>query len=162
VIVTAIGAGSRLTPTCAEPELAARSRATTVIVLSPGPRGTLQLNEEPATRAGTPLHDTLPTPESRSLTLPLTLSGLAATVTPLAGDVMVTAGAVRSRLTLAWAVALFPARSVTVPATSRAVASSPTVTGEGHCTTPESASPHWNETTTSLLFQPSAFGGGAA
>jgi hypothetical protein len=58
-------------------------------------------------------------------------------------------------------VVLFPARSTAVPLTDWSSASDATVTGVGpHEATPEGASSHENETTTSALFQPDAFAAG--
>src|SRR5947209_6333435 len=65
-------------------------------------------------------------------------------------------GAVLSILTIATAVAVLPALSVTVPVTLWP-APSPSVVGVGQEATPESASLHVKLTVTSVLFQPLAF-----
>src|SRR5437660_173540 len=68
-------------------------------------------------------------------------------------------GAVLSILTIATAVAVLPALSVTVPVTLWP-APSPSVVGAGQEATPESASLQVKLTVTSVLFQPLALGAG--
>jgi hypothetical protein len=67
--------------------------------------------------AGAPLHVTVAIPESVSATVPDTSTLEPMTVTPSAGDVMWTVGAVVSSLTIASTLAALSARSVTVAVT---------------------------------------------
>src|SRR5687768_8502669 len=60
------------------------------------------------------------------------------------------------------AVATLPALSVTVRETVWFAPSPLMVAGSGQDSTPAPASPHSNDTTTALLFQPSALGAGDA
>ena len=85
---------------------------------------------------------------------------------PDAGTVGVTAAMVGSVLSIdtdTWPVAELPATSVTSPVMSCAGPSSVTVEGAAQVATPEPPpSPHSQETSTSVRFQPLAFGAGEA
>ena len=68
--------------------------------------------------AALPSQVTEATPESASLTNPVTLVEVPVKTAPEAGDVMETVGGVLSRLTTSFAVAVFPALSIAVPVTN--------------------------------------------
>ena len=95
--------------------LPATSKAWKLIVFAPLARVIGQLNEAPCTLADTPLHATVETPDRESETLPVTVIADVETIAPFAGDVILNAGGVLSRLTVADADMAFPATSVAVP-----------------------------------------------
>jgi hypothetical protein len=74
----------------------------------------VQVNVPLEMLAAVPLHVTPATPESTSLTVPLTCSAELAAVEPFAGDVIAITGAVLSILSVTDAVALSPIASVAV------------------------------------------------
>ena len=96
-------------------ELPATSVACTDIVFPPGLSVTEQLNDPAWMVAAEPLQVTAETPERASETLPVTETVGEVTVAPFAGDVMLNAGGVLSRLIVAAAEALLPATSVAEP-----------------------------------------------
>jgi len=65
--------------------------------------------------AGEPLHITVARPESPSLTNPLTATLIEGLIPPSGGEVMLTRGGVRSRFTVALALAVLPTASTAVP-----------------------------------------------
>jgi hypothetical protein len=98
-------------------------------------------------------------PESASMQVYVTVTfSLFQPLALAAGAVTATiVGLVLSTLTLAVAVAAFPATSTAVPKTSWLAPSVETMTDAGQVVTPESPSEQWNVTVTSPLFQPLAF-----
>ena len=96
-------------------ELPATSVACRDIVFPPGLSVTEQLNDPAWMVAAEPLQVTAETPERATETLPVTETVGEVTVAPFAGDVMLNAGGVLSRLTVTFVVALLPAVSVAVP-----------------------------------------------
>jgi hypothetical protein len=86
-------------------------------VSAPGLTATEQLYDLLCTVAAVPLQVTAATPERESETLPDTVAGDEVRVSPFAGDAMDKTGGVRSMFNVTGAVAVNPARSVTVPAT---------------------------------------------
>src|SRR5258706_10556317 len=93
-------------------ELPALSAAVTVMGLSPGTRVTRQLNVPPLSVAAAPLQVTVATPESASLTVPLTVMLAFVPELWFGGAVMVTAGAVVSSAICTWAGVVLPVPSV--------------------------------------------------
>lgn len=83
----------------------------------PDTRFTLQLKLDPESEAAVPLHVTVATPETPSVSVPLIpiVDVPKAIVEPLAGELVLTTGYVLSRLTVTDALALYPPVSVTVP-----------------------------------------------
>ena len=74
---------------------------------------------------------------------------------------MITSGGVWSRLTIAVAVAVFPALSVAMPRACWSAPSTAMVTGAVQSATPLSASAQLNVTVTGWLFQPFGLGTGS-
>jgi hypothetical protein len=109
-----------------------------------------------------PLQDTAVTPEVASASTPLTLieEVLSAIVDPLAGELTLRVGGVLSSRTVAEAVELFPAASMTVPGTAKFAASTVIVCGIGQLTMGDIDGVHANETVTSVVFHPDWFGAG--
>ena len=88
--------------------------------------------EGPETTAGVAPQTTEATPESTSVTEPVTSSNDVLWMLPASGDVMVSVGAVLSRLTVKLASAVLSAKSAAVAVTSRFALSSETSTEAGH------------------------------
>src|SRR4029077_13943143 len=85
------------------------------IVSAPGLTTTEQLYDPLCTVAAAPLRVTAATPERESETPPDTVAGDEVRVSPFAGDAMDKNGGVRSMFNVTGAVAVNPAKSVTVP-----------------------------------------------
>src|SRR5215467_14639134 len=110
------------------------------MVLIPGVRDWEQLKEEPVNVAGEPLHFALATPESASLTLPLTVITEVRTTAPSRGVVTVTNGGVLSSLTVALVDAELPATSAVDRTMDWELPSVLTSTGSGQDAIPDRAS----------------------
>src|SRR5579859_1273808 len=111
--------------------------------------------------AAKPLQETLATPESASVTVPVTCNRALLTNALLSGVVIEITGGVLSILTMAVVLALFPALSTAVPVTVWLAPSLVNDTGALHEATPDSASAQLKLTVTEVLFQFAVFGGGA-
>src|SRR5712691_2250004 len=104
------------------------------------------------------------TPERASVQVNETLTSVLFQPLPLAAGVAVavTAGGVRSMLTVTLAEAVLPALSTAVRLTAWLAPSALTTTVAGQVSIPESASAHVNPTLTGLLFQPLPLAAGVA
>ena len=98
-----------------DPVFPARSVAWTRVGFNPSVRAKSQVKVEFETEAGVPLQVTLTTPDRASVMVPVALIAEVLRITPPVGEVISTFGGVLSRLTVALAVAVLPARSVAVP-----------------------------------------------
>src|SRR5262249_22522366 len=105
-----------------------------------GARGWEQMKEETVNVAGEPLHFALATPQSASLTLPLTVITEVVTTGPPGGFVTVTNGGVLSSLTVALVDAELPATSAVVRKMDWELPSVLTSTGSGQDAIPDRAS----------------------
>jgi len=105
----------RLVVILVEAVFPATSVAVTDTASEPWVIWSVQLKLPDETVAGVPLQETVSIPESPSLTSPLTTKLAVGVTLPLGGDVMLTNGAVWSKLTVIEVVAEFPALSVAVP-----------------------------------------------
>ena len=124
------------------------------------PRATAGVNAPPEMTAIIPPQLTEPTPERLSETAPATARFAAATVTPFAGELILTTGGVSSMLKLRDVLLLFPALSVADPETVWFAPSEVMLVGEGHDATPDRASVQEKLTVTGELFQPAKLGAG--
>lgn len=129
-------------------------------MLAPGVRVTGQLNELLCSDAETPLQVTVDTPDSASDAEPVTETVDVLRVAPLAGEVMLSTGAVLSIFSTRLVVAEFPAASVAVPVTGWFAPSVLSVTGEGQATTGAVPAAHTKPIVTFELFHPAPFGAG--
>ena len=102
-----------VTDTCAVPTLPAASVAVNVSVLSPATSGDMQL--KPSAGTVVPLQVADATPDKASDAAPLSATGDVVSAAPATGVAMVTVGGVVSIFNVSVLVAVFPARSVTVP-----------------------------------------------
>ncbi len=162
VTATDGGVASRITATAAATGLPATSAAETGIVLAPEVSIHGQVKAPPANGAGTEPHTAPATPDSESVTMPVTVRSGAENRAPRVGEAICTSGGVLSRLTVTLAVAELPAWSVAVPETVWPSPSVVTVTGSGQVAMPLPVSLQRKVTVTSVLFQPAALGAGEA
>ena len=141
-------------------ELPARSVPVTVIGFDAELRMTVQENEELVTAAGAPLHNTPPTPDKASVTEPDTTTYGALTVAPFAGLVILTAGGVRSKLTVTLVDAVFAAVSTALPEITWLAPWVLTVAGEEQLEIGAPPGIQVKDTVTAELFQPLELGDG--
>ena len=130
-----------------------------MIVFDPSVSGTVTVKLLPFRGAVTPL-TTTPASARLSFAVPLTTTVPVSASDPSDGLDIVTCGAVLSRLTVALAVALFPALSMPEPVTAWLAPSAVTVTGSVQDSMPLIASEQSKLTVTSVLFQPAKLGVG--
>ena len=139
--------------------LPATSVAWTEMELDPATRLVVHVKLEPEVVAAVPLHLTEATPDRLSLSLPLIpVDGVPKVIIdPLIGDKTASSGGVLSKLIVADALAVLPAKSVAVPVTTCCTPSLATVCGAGQIATPETESLHRKVTVAVVLFQPAEF-----
>src|SRR5262249_26828864 len=144
--------------------LPAVSVAFTERLFTPETSGTTQLNELPVKLAGALLQLTelAATPESESVTVPVTVTLDPLTVAPLTGELTVTTGGVLSTFKVTVANAVLPARSTAVPVMTCPEPSVVTTIGAVQLATPDVASSHVKLTVTLVLFQEAALAAGDA
>ena len=137
----------------------AASVAMTEMEFAPAARMTLQVKFPGVNAARAPLQVKLAMPDRASVTVPVTIWEALVTVMPLAGDVIVSDGAVLSSFTVTVAVAVLLVLSVTVPETTWPAVSAEITMGGGQVSgaTPP---PHVKVTVALLLFHPAALGAG--
>ena len=88
------------------------SVARTAMLFEPSARPISHVKSDPVSTAGALLHVTLPTADSSSVAVPVTVIGDALNVAPFAGDVITRLGGALSSVTVSVALDEFPARSV--------------------------------------------------
>src|SRR5688572_16328529 len=105
----------RVTVTPAEELFPARSRAVSVIALRPGLSGKEHDAFPSLTEASRSLQFTATSPETASLTVPVTWSVELVVTIPTTGEVNVTAGGVRSMFSVTCTRVMLPAESIAMP-----------------------------------------------